>query len=123
MTRYSAPAADRAYELLTGEHPFPGLTPGEQFVRRLTEPLPPLTALKSMLGEAHAASPGLHVVAALRIIGAGLLPPTLGWEREASERLRPVVQPMKMPLERLLINANSPGGGAASLVLQKAPTQ
>jgi 3-oxoacyl-[acyl-carrier-protein] synthase II len=84
--------------------------------------LPPLTALKSMLGEAHSASPGLDVVAALRMIGEGVLPPTLGWEREASERLRPVVQPMKMPLERLLINANSPGGGAASLVLQKAPT-
>jgi WD40 repeat protein/serine/threonine protein kinase/two-component SAPR family response regulator len=30
------------YEVLTGTHPFPGLTHTEQLVKRLTEPLPPL---------------------------------------------------------------------------------
>jgi serine/threonine-protein kinase len=30
------------YEVLTGEHPFSGLTPPDQLIRRLTEPLPPL---------------------------------------------------------------------------------
>ncbi len=30
------------YELLTGEHPFSGLTPSDQLIKRLTEPLPPL---------------------------------------------------------------------------------
>jgi 3-oxoacyl-[acyl-carrier-protein] synthase II len=86
------------------------------------ECLPPVTALKSLLGEAHAASPGLHIVAALRILSEGLLPPTVGWDQEAPEGLRPVVRPMTIPAQRLLINAYSPGGGAASLVLTRGPT-
>jgi len=31
------------YEVLTGEHPFPGLTPATQMLKHLTEPLPSLT--------------------------------------------------------------------------------
>jgi len=37
------------HEILTGEYPFAGLTPGEQLVRRLTEPLPSLQERRSDL--------------------------------------------------------------------------
>jgi WD40 repeat protein len=30
------------YEVLTGEHPYPGTTPADQLVKHITEPLPPL---------------------------------------------------------------------------------
>jgi WD40 repeat protein/DNA-binding SARP family transcriptional activator len=30
------------HQVLTGEHPFPGVTPAEQLIKHLTEPLPPL---------------------------------------------------------------------------------
>jgi 3-oxoacyl-[acyl-carrier-protein] synthase II len=82
---------------------------------------PPVTALKSVLGEAHAASPALHVTCALRILSSGLLPPTRGWEQPEPEGLRPVDLQTKMSARRLLINAYSPGGGAASMVLTQPP--
>jgi ABC-type oligopeptide transport system substrate-binding subunit/serine/threonine protein kinase/predicted ATPase len=54
------------FEILAGEHPYAGLAPGEQLVRRLTEPLPSLRtrqpglppALDGVLGRATAANPG-----------------------------------------------------------------
>jgi len=39
------------YQVLTGEHPFPGVTPAEQLVKHLTEPLPPLRERRPELPE------------------------------------------------------------------------
>jgi WD40 repeat protein/serine/threonine protein kinase/DNA-binding SARP family transcriptional activator len=39
------------YQVLTGEHPFPGVTPAEQMVKHLTEPLPPLRERRPDLPE------------------------------------------------------------------------
>jgi non-specific serine/threonine protein kinase len=39
------------YQVLTSEHPFSGLTPPDQLVRRLTEPLPPLCERRPDLPE------------------------------------------------------------------------
>jgi serine/threonine protein kinase len=53
------------YEVLTGEHPFSGLTPADQLVKHLTEPLPPLrerrpdlpAALEDVIFQATAKDP------------------------------------------------------------------
>ena len=40
------------YQVLVGEHPFPGVTPAEQLSKHLTEPLPPLRERRPDLPEA-----------------------------------------------------------------------
>jgi ABC-type oligopeptide transport system substrate-binding subunit/DNA-binding SARP family transcriptional activator len=39
------------YQVLTGEHPFPGVTPAEQMAKHLSEPLPPLRERRPDLPE------------------------------------------------------------------------
>ncbi|NOZ30099.1 MAG: protein kinase, partial [Chloroflexi bacterium] len=40
------------YQVLVAEHPFPGLSPAEQLIKHLTEPLPPMRERRSDLPEA-----------------------------------------------------------------------
>ncbi|NIP14962.1 MAG: protein kinase, partial [Pseudomonadales bacterium] len=66
------------YQVLTGEHPFPGVTPAEQLIKHLTEPLPPLRerrpelpeTLEEVIGRATAKDPAERYADALGFAGA-----------------------------------------------------
>jgi WD40 repeat protein/serine/threonine protein kinase len=66
------------YEILTGEHPFPGVTPATQMLKHLTEPLPPLhgrrtdlpTALNDVIQRATAKDPAARFSDALALAAA-----------------------------------------------------
>jgi len=66
------------YQVLTGEHPFPGLTPAEQLIKHLTDPLPPLRerrpelpeTLEEVIGRATAKDPAERYADALGFAGA-----------------------------------------------------
>ncbi|UCC61798.1 MAG: protein kinase, partial [Anaerolineae bacterium] len=93
------------YETLTGEHPFPDLTPATQLIKQLTEPLPPLRerrpdlpeALEEVIQRAAAKDPAerypdaLAFAAAFReaVLGPGAEAVTRPPDRAALEMVNP----------------------------------
>jgi len=82
----------------------------------------PVTAVKSMLGEALGASGGLQIVALLGTLGDGLLPGIPGLERTEDDfpfqGARPVARPV--PIRRALATSLSADGHAWAIVVGAA---
>ena len=76
------------------------------------------TAIKSLVGESHAASAAIQLIIALDALKHDRVPPTLLHSTDPNYTGSLSQAQKQMPLNRLLLNAQSPGGGSASLILE-----
>jgi 3-oxoacyl-[acyl-carrier-protein] synthase II len=83
----------------------------------------PVTAVKSMTGHLCGASGAIEVIAAVKSIEGGILPPTRNlFETEPGTGLDHVTQEAReTPVEKVLCNAFGFGGTNASLVVKRYP--
>jgi predicted ATPase/DNA-binding SARP family transcriptional activator len=134
------------HQVLTGEHPFSGLTPPDQLIKRLTEPLPPLRerqpdlpeAVEEVIGRATAHDPGERYPgvaafaqafrAALSGIAEAAASPSPTQKHNLPAQLTPFVGREREIAEikrllgttRLLTLTGPPGTGKTRLALQVA---
>jgi 3-oxoacyl-[acyl-carrier-protein] synthase II len=81
----------------------------------------PITALKSMTGHLCGASGAIELIAAIKSIEQGVIPPTLNlWEPDSEHALDYVArQPREAPIHRVLCNAFGFGGANSCLVVRR----
>jgi 3-oxoacyl-[acyl-carrier-protein] synthase II len=82
----------------------------------------PVTGLKSLVGEAHAAAAGMQVVSCLISFAEGIVVPTRNYARPDPQCPVAVVAetPLRQEVNTALVNSFSPGGACGSIVLAKA---
>ena len=81
----------------------------------------PITAVKSMLGEAYSVSGGFSALAALGALEEGIIPPTMNYkEKDEFCDLDYVLnKPRKADLTRMMINTFDPNGACTSVIVGK----
>jgi 3-oxoacyl-[acyl-carrier-protein] synthase II len=81
----------------------------------------PVTAMKSMLGNAGAGSGAVELVGAVEAMTHGVIPPTLNFTEPDPEcAIAPVTEPTEADLHTVVSLAFTLGGQASAIVLKKA---